>query len=187
MLKNAKKQERALANLAKLLEQHGVKVDVQETKSYVNNAAVTESEKLEGVLASVRRPGDFTYRICKRAACGQPFGANYQSVAYCSDLCRIKDFEYTTGIKWNSNKSPEERWGGEPPIVIPPEVIATMLPYAKRIVESFHSLGVTEQELADSVQPSPLPVQDESPAESSTPSPKPFLFEYDFPEANFLQ
>lgn len=159
-MKQSIKQKRALEKLNQLAAQYGGKTfDVSEAQSHIREHVVSQSDKLEGVLASIRRPGDYTYRRCKRKNCGAPFGANYHAVAYCSDLCRIRDFEDTTGIKWNGSKSPEERWGGEPPSIITPDVIATMLPYAERIIEEFHRLGMTKLELQQAVEGAQTPEQ----------------------------
>lgn len=169
-MKQSTKQKRALEKLAELTKKYGGgEINVTEAQSYMHQAAVSESEKLEGVLASLRRPGDYTYRRCKRESCGAPFGANYRAVAYCSDVCRIRDFEATTGIKWNGNKSPEERWGGEPPVVITPDVLATMLPYAERLIQEFHRLGMTKQELTAQIEASKTPDIPEHTPEETAP------------------
>jgi hypothetical protein len=161
-----KKQARQLAKLAVLLSNVGVTVDVEKIQEDAKLTPVTESNKLEGVLASIRRPGDFTYRRCIR--CNEPFGSNYISVGYCSDFCRIKSFEQLTGVKWSSTKSPEERWGGEPPLVIPPDVVRRMLRYSEIIVEYARSQGWA------SVEDIPEPVfLDQSSTESDQPTPDP--------------
>lgn len=188
-MKKSTKETRALAKLAELLKEHsGYQLDVKAAASYAHAERVSESARLEGVLHSIRRPGDYIYKVCKR--CAGPFGTNYQSVAYCSDPCRIRDFEDATGISWNSRKSPEERWGGEPPVVIPPDVIATMLPYAMRILESFRSLGLTEQELQEQVKLSgqpQLPPSTEDVPEEPDPSSTSLRIQYDFPGANLFE
>lgn len=186
-MKKQTREIRALTNLAKLLEQHGgPKIDVQETASYARADQVSESSKLEGVLHSIRRPGDYLYKVCKR--CNGPFGTNYQSVAYCSDACRIRQFESDTGIKWSTDKSPEERWGGEPPVVIPPDVIATMLPYAKKILESFQKLGLTEQQLKESLDRPEPEVPEQEIVEPPPPKSSSTLghIQFEFPETSFL-
>jgi hypothetical protein len=138
-MKLDKKNARALARMAAMLSQVGVTVDVEKIQDDAKANPVTDSEKLEGVLASIRRPGDFTYRTCKR--CIEPFGSNYVSVGYCSDVCRIKSFEELTGVKWSSNKSAEERWGGEPPLVIPPDVVRRMWEYSTSLMAYAESQG----------------------------------------------
>lgn len=164
-MKMAAKEARALAKIAAKLGALGVAVDVDSIQKEATAHRQTESEKLEAVLASVRRPGDFTYRSCKK--CGEPFGANYISVAYCSDLCRIRDFEETTGCKWSA-KSQEERWGGEPPLVISPDVVYRMFEYSRTIVRYAETQGWVSPE--GTLQPDFLEL---SATQSNQPSPNP--------------
>jgi hypothetical protein len=160
-----KKQARQLAKLAALLSNVGVTVDVEKIQEDAKLTPVTESDKLEATLTSIRRPGDFIYRLCKR--CREPFGTNYHAVAYCSDLCRIRDFELLTGCVWRP-KPAEERWGGEPPLVIPPDVVRKMLRYSEIIVEYARSQGWA------SVEDIPEPVfLDQFSTESDQPTPDP--------------
>lgn len=133
-MKKLDKDTRALMKMAAKLGALGVTVDTEQIQESIKITPITESDKLESVLASIRRPGDYTYRTCKRLSCQQPFGSNYRAVAYCSDFCRIRDFEATTGIEWLSNRTPEQRWGGEPPLIIPPDVVYRMFEYAKLIL-----------------------------------------------------
>lgn len=140
-MKEKTKRERALKKNLELLEKlGGIKLDADTVRQEVAATRVGVSDSLEGVLVSIRRPGDYTYRLCKR--CRQPFGSNYISVGYCSDICRIRDFEELTGCKWNHHKSQEERWGGEPPLIIPPEVVKAMLAYSMRILAEAERLGL---------------------------------------------
>jgi hypothetical protein len=159
-LKESKKTERRLDNVLGMLAELGVNVDASTVKERVKAYVPPPSDALEGVLASIHRPGDYLYRCCKRESCKQPFGSNYRAVAYCSDRCRISDFESTTGIKW-SNKSPEERWGGEPPLVIPPDVIFKMLRYARLLVHEADKQG---WEIPEDI---PVPLRASSPAQSA--------------------
>jgi hypothetical protein len=76
----------------------------------------------EAVLLALEKPARFEYKICKREECKEPFGTNYRAVAYCSDNCRAKELA-KIGIHWNPSKPPELRWGGEPPLIIPPSVV----------------------------------------------------------------
>lgn len=139
-MKQKNKEARNLAKVLALLGQHGVAVDKKEIETSVAAHRISESDKLEGVLASVRRPGDFTYRVCKRPECRAPFGTNYVSVAYCSDNCRIREFEKLTGCTWTP-KAPEERWGGEPPLIIPPDVVYRMFEYSKTLLQYAETQG----------------------------------------------
>lgn len=152
------------------MAEHGAATpNAEELKPFLGTDRKPDTH-LEGVLSSVRRPGDFTYKVCKRANCKLPFGTNYTSVGYCSDICRIRDFEDLTGCKWNPHKTDEERWGGEPPLIIPPKVLAVLYPFARRILEEFERLGMTEQSLQELAAQS---VPELSDAGESIPDPPP--------------
>lgn len=84
----------------------------------------------EAVLSFLEKPARFAFKPCK--FCSEMFGTNYRSVAYCTDHCRIRGLR-KHGIIWSSSKSPEQRWGGEPPLVIPPEAVRILLQSARQI------------------------------------------------------
>jgi len=128
-----RKAEKAMASMAALMQQ--IKgddtapvvrnFDVKEAaKEAVARKVLDKSNAAEGVLTFLSDPRTVVLKYCKR--CEEPFGTNYQSVAYCSDNCRAKALE-KIGIQWNPHKRPEERWGGQPPLVIPPEAIDAMV------------------------------------------------------------
>lgn len=89
------------------------------------------SRQGEAVLLFLEKPAAFTSKECKRTECGEWFGTNYRSVAYCSDFCRAKEISKQTGLKWNYNKNSFDRWGGEPPLIIPPEAFKHLKIYVK--------------------------------------------------------
>lgn len=134
-MRASKQADRSMAKLAAMLAQHGIKQEVIEE---VKEAAPTDrnaiSRQGEAVLLCLESPAKFTTKICKR--CGEPFGTNYRSVAYCSDGCRSKAIYEQLGVKWNWLKPEEERWGGEPPLIIPPTALKKM----KQFVEFFATL-----------------------------------------------
>jgi len=86
----------------------------------------------EAVLYYIRKPGAFITKLCLR--CEEPFATNYKYVTYCSDNCRRKAL-LAIGIKWDSSKRQEDRWRGEPPLVIP----ATALAVAKGRAAEYES------------------------------------------------
>jgi len=128
-------QEKAVAKLAALLggsvSQTDVSTAVEEIRA--DRLRTPAYWDIESVLRCIEKPAAFTYKKCKR--CNEMFGTNYRGVAYCSDSCRASAFEQQTGIKWNYERSsPEQRWGGEPPLVVPPAVFKKLLPWAQHIV-----------------------------------------------------
>lgn len=118
-----KKAERSMAGLAALMAQHGIKADViEEVKENVPSTREAKSRQGEAVLLFLESPAKYTAKICKR--CGEAFGTNYRSVAYCSDTCRSKAISEMLGVKWDWLRASEsERWGGEPPLIIPPKML----------------------------------------------------------------
>lgn len=119
MRKN-KKAERDLQKLMAMLADKGFE---QEKIVKAAEVAPTGREAIsrqgEAVLMFLEAPAKFTTKECKR--CKEPFGTNYRAVAYCSDNCRAKAVFEITGMNWDWRKPEEERWGGEPPMVIDPK------------------------------------------------------------------
>jgi hypothetical protein len=134
MASEAIKVARALAKLAALTAQiKGEEAPELNHKELV--AAVKEerasrpkagSMDAEAVLLFLRKPAAFTFKVCKRTECGEAFGTDYHAVAYCSDRCRVKSLA-AVGLQWDPTKSPEQRWGGEPPLLLPPEAVSVLL------------------------------------------------------------
>lgn len=132
-MRASKKADRAMTQLAKMLADFGIE---QETIEEIKETAPTDrlaiSRQGEAVLLWLESPAKFTTKVCKREACGQPFGTNYRSVAYCSDNCRARDVSNLLGIKWDwTRATEEERWGGEPPLIIPPAAMKNLLKYVR--------------------------------------------------------
>lgn len=154
--------ERAIQKNLEILKANGIDFSdgMEEMKKKLLAAGAehvqSKSEALEATIKSVLKPGSFTYRQCKR--CGETFGADYRSVAFCSDHCRIEYLRTVSGIEWSSGKTPIERWGGEPPLIIPPSVLKVMVPYAKRILEAVETSVTGEMGSEISLLPAePLP------------------------------
>jgi hypothetical protein len=128
-VKQQKKTERAVKGLQSLLAQLGV--DQTVIKEAVKNVPLTPQDlsmHAEAVLLSLQQPAHFMSKKCKY--CGEYFGTNYRAVAYCSDSHRAKALR-AEGIEWNPHKTAEERWGGEPPLVIPPEARRKLVKFAQ--------------------------------------------------------
>lgn len=82
------------------------------------------SHEAEAVLTFIQSPRLFITKKCKR--CKAAFSTNYKSVGYCSNTCRALALA-ELGIKWDPFKPLEVRWGGEPPLVISPEAMQTLM------------------------------------------------------------
>jgi hypothetical protein len=122
-----------MSKIAELLKQHqGLSdEDINEIKSNVPLPQQAISRQGDAVLLFLESPAKFTTKTCKR--CGEIFGTNYRGVSYCSDRCRAASMEEQLGIKWNWMKPDEDRWGGEPPLIIPPLALQKL----KQFVEFF--------------------------------------------------
>jgi hypothetical protein len=106
------------------------------TKELVQEARTYKPDPMyaaEALLLCIQKPARFMFKNCKREECKEPFGTNYRAVGYCSDHCRARDLE-KIGIQWDPTKRPEERWGGEPPLVIPPDAVKTL----RRLLSVLH-------------------------------------------------
>jgi hypothetical protein len=129
-MRATKKTERAFAKAAALLQQLGASspsVELIDVKAAAREAHAKQFDvpkyfEAEAMLLFLEKPARFVLKTCKR--CGEPFGSTYHAVGYCSDHCRQVAIQSQTGILWNPHKTPEERWGGEPPLILP---VAAML------------------------------------------------------------
>ncbi len=127
------KMQRSLAKLAKLMGTAAPVAPEKITREMAREARATKPApfyEAEAVLFFLEKPARFMVKPCKREECKEPFGTNYRGVAYCSDKCRIKELK-RQGILWNPSKQPEERWGGEPPLIIPPEALKALMALAQ--------------------------------------------------------
>lgn len=130
-MRPTKKADRAMEKIAELLKKHqGMSdVEIEDIKTNVPLQQQAISRQGEAVLLFLESPAKFTTKQCKR--CGEPFGTNYRSVGYCSDGCRARSMEEQLGIKWNWLKPDEDRWGGEPPLIIPPAALRKLQEYVE--------------------------------------------------------
>ena len=140
----SKKAERSMAKLAEMLAASGVTIEeIEEIKETAPTGREAVSMQAEAVLLFLESPAKFTQKQCKRTECGEYFGTNYRSVAYCSDTCRAKEVSRQIGVKWNYFKTEHERWGGEPPLVIPPAALQKIRQY----IEFFQSIPPTQTQI----------------------------------------
>lgn len=134
-MRQEKKVERSVNEIAKRLAEFGIDpIRIEKLKDSVPETSETISRQGEAVSLWLYEPHKFTTKLCKR--CGEPFATNYRSVAYCSDPCRAHDISEQIGVKWNYFKSEEERWGGEPPLVIPPRALQMLLRFVLWFVDT---------------------------------------------------
>lgn len=164
-MRPSKKADRAMAGIAELLKKHGYADEqkIEELKEVAPTDRLAISRQGEAVLLFLESPAKFTTKQCKRAACGEYFGTNYRSVGYCSDTCRAKEISDQLGVKWDWLKPEEERWGGEPPLVIPPAALKKLnefiqffaaIPQPQNQTESLPNPEASEPKLLP--QPEPL-------------------------------
>ncbi len=112
-----KKQEKidrqiqeAMALLKKTSNKYGLEVhDLVE--------AELEREAEATLLYINRRGKGFLTKRCQR--CDREFATEYYSVGYCGNPCRVRALA-DIGIVWDPYKPEYERWGGTPPLVVPP-------------------------------------------------------------------
>lgn len=119
-----RKQEKLIEYLksqGKLTDEQAAEIRLQEPRETRDDRSL----QAEAVLAFIQKPINFVVRNCKRTECGQSFGTNYLYVGYCSDNCRAKDLA-KIGIQWDHQKSARDRWGGEPPLVVPPSALQAL-------------------------------------------------------------
>lgn len=181
-MSKSKKQAKAFEDLLGMLAANAGK-DVDELKKEVprpieENPFSTPSMQKELCLELIAQPGRYTGKSCKY--CGEHFGTSYNSVAFCSDLCRMREFEETTGVSFNLiNKGQYEMWGGEPPRIIKPTLWKTLAQLMKTLEPVIQSMEppVPEQDqeqeiLPQTNLPQPTPTNRPSSLLFSTGEPK---------------
>lgn len=127
------KMQRNLKKLAALMGTAAPLAPEKITRETAREARATKPSPLydaEAVLLFLQKPARFMVKPCKREECQEPFGTNYRGVGYCSDNCRIKELK-RFGIQWDPSKTPEERWQGEAPLLIPPEALKVLIHLAQ--------------------------------------------------------
>lgn len=108
------KEEKYRERLAALL---GIQVPPEPTPEEIRENE-SKSREAEAVIAFVENPNGFKERDCNN--CGKQFAVNRANVAYCSDHCRKVALE-SKGLRWNPEKTPEERWGVNEPLTVSPQ------------------------------------------------------------------
>jgi hypothetical protein len=135
-------------DLSKFAEKKHQVVQAVEVASTRQLPAYYEAEAL---LLALEKPARFMYKTCKREECQEPFGTNYRGVGYCSDNCRAKALE-KIGIRWTPGKNPEDRWGGEPPLILPPAVVKLLAQQLAFLLQSSSEEEKLSSESAESVK-----------------------------------
>lgn len=145
-MRPTKKADRAMASLAKMLAKHGVATEViEEVRDNAPTSHEAVSRQGEAVLLFLECPAKYTAKLCRR--CGEPFGTNYRSVAYCSDSCRSREISEELGVKWDwLRATDEERWGGEPPLIIPPKAYQKIQQYIQFFADNLPTQNQTENQ-----------------------------------------
>lgn len=143
-----------MTQLAQMLAKHGIDQEViEEVKETAPTDRLAISRQGEAVLLWLESPAKFTTKICKRPECAQPFGTNYRSVAYCSDNCRAKHTSELLGVKWDwTRATEEERWGGEPPLIIPPAALRKIQQYVLFFLDTLPTQTQTQNLPESTVQ-----------------------------------
>jgi hypothetical protein len=146
----SKKFERDMDKLAAFLEQHGADATaIHEIKKQAPEVEVIVSRSADAVIKWLEKPQQFTQKICKREACKEPFATNYTYVAYCSDNCRSKVISEQIGVEWDWHaKTEEERWGGQPPLIVPPAALRNLLRYVQFFADNLPN-QLQEENLPD--------------------------------------
>ena len=116
-----------------------------EQGSFPKKSSTSSWRTCEAVLQMVHQPKTMMTKMCNQ--CHLNFATNYVGVAYCSDSCRVAAAAAIGLVYDPKAKSEEQRWGGEPPNVVSAETYATLVEFAKKILE------------LDSPQSSPPPRQ----------------------------
>lgn len=137
-MKKETKTKKALAGLAEWLKESGhSEAAIQEAIERTPTDRDAVHLQAEAVLLYLEKPARFITKPCK--LCGEYFGTNYRGVSYCSNAHRAKSLLDSTGIRWNPHKSEAERWGGEPPLVIPPTAVNKLREFAEQLLSQLPS------------------------------------------------
>jgi hypothetical protein len=113
------KTAREVAKLAKLLNLNVSDTEIKESARDIRAKTPPKYLLTEHCIRYLERPEAYLKKQCKGPNCNEWFVTSYHAVAYCSDLCRKRRLA-ELGVDYNpSAKSLEERWGGEPPMVLP--------------------------------------------------------------------
>ena len=92
----------------------------------------TAVREAEAVLFTLHSATSIEVHKCK--GCGREFATNYRYNRHCSDECLAESLQNRMGIKWDPNKSAEERWKGEPPTIISPDTLQVLKAWARDLL-----------------------------------------------------
>lgn len=155
-MRAAIKRERELNKAMQFLSKIGVATeDIETTTAEILDTMMETRERQgEAALLFLDTPARFLTKKCAWRECGEFFGTSYKSNAYCSNACRGKDFFDKTGtrVDWGA-KSMQERWGGEPPLVIDPVTLKFLAQHYQELRDSQSptSIAQTRQEIPQPV------------------------------------
>jgi hypothetical protein len=141
-VRNKKREsDKATEYLTKFLAKAGHSDEViTKAKETVHETRDAISLQGEAVLLSIEKPARFTIKRCKE--CGEPFGTNYRYISHCGTVCITRALKNISGIHFDPNKSLEERFGGEVPLVIPPTAVKKLIEFATHILTQFELIDI---------------------------------------------
>lgn len=149
--------ERQIQKVLNLVNKHEESIGKAKTEIDVRTVAKeaielgNDSERAfytaDAVLQFIEKPARFTKKKCKWDVCTEVFFTNYRAVSFCSNHCRARYLRTQIGIEWDPTKTEQERWGGEPPLVIPPHVVKKLLPFAQAILDAASLINQADPEL----------------------------------------
>lgn len=149
-MKQELKTKRNIEKLAALL---GLNTDTATVTKHALED--TNYQPAEATLYFLENPKAFMKKECKR--CGEVFGTSYHAVAYCSDNCRIKALQ-NVGLQWTPGKRAQDRWAGQPPLLIPPAALKLLLEWAMMSKnEESQASELIEQPLLNQEHTDPYP------------------------------
>lgn len=99
----------------------------------VKDTGEASSREIRLVIELLHRRVELVQRKC--LVCSRTFACDYLYTALCSDTCRAEYIYSEYGITWDSEKSEQERWGGQPPSIIRPETFEQLRTFAQAILE----------------------------------------------------
>jgi hypothetical protein len=159
-IRKARQDAKALELLAKLGHDTS-QVEITTSPEDMDRREENRTLQAEAAIQFLRRPQKFIHKQCAYSECGEFFAADYSSVAYCSWVCRNKDFEKIMGVPvdWGA-KNLVERWGGEPPLIVDPitlRYLVDLLVQRNQQANQESSTRSLENLLSDSEMPLSLP------------------------------
>lgn len=108
--------------------------------------------------------------------CDGFFQTNYVYQLYCSFSC-LKEAVERKGLIWDPNKPAAERWRGEPPSVIKPSTLRSLLPWAYAIIKAMEG---KENEERQAVRPESDTVDHQTSGQESGVSDNDLHLDFDF-------